>query len=206
MCPAAHLHPLCQLLKKKSLIPSPFLLQRLLAFSHLGPSRGQQATEAYNTHLHIHIMVGFLPGLGAPSDEMSSWGSSHKKIKICSSWCTDCFSKYTYGDTGGRYCFLLHPISECKVWPQIHSWNTNCILFLNHWAERERGKKKTKTKSVFLMWSCLKVYMGAILLYESLAKTLEHGCSEGEDINWSVVMKFPCVCFPQERQVSFGRS
>ena len=84
---------------------------------------------------------------------------------------------------------------------------TRTVFYFSIIEQKERGgKKKTKTKSVFLMWSCLKVYMGAILLYESLAKTLEHGCSEGEDINWSVVMKFPCVCFPQERQVSFGRS
>ena len=82
------------------------------------------------------------------------------------------------------------------------------LYFIFQSSSRKRGEKtKISLLNVVLgMKHFLKVYMGAILLYGSLAKTLEHERSEGEGINRSVVMKFPCVCFSQERQVNFGRS
>ena len=150
MWPAAHLHLLSQLLKK-SLIPSPFLLQRLMAFCGLSPSRGQQATGAHSTHLHVHIMVGFLLGLGAPSGERSSWGSSHKKIKIYPSWCTDwLFQIYLWG------CWkdiLLFASPHCRM--QGLTANSQLehklyFIFQSSSRKKERGKKP---KSVFLMWS-----------------------------------------------------
>lgn len=58
-------------------------------------------------------------------------------------------------------------------------------------------QEEGKEKSVFVMlsWglSICSVYMGAILLYGSVAETLKHECSEGENINCSVVMKFYCI-------------
>ena len=142
----------------KKITPSPFLLQRFLAFCGLSPSRGQQAMGAYNTHFHVHIMVGFLLGLGVPSGEMSSWGSSHKKIKIYSSWCTDwLFQIYLWG-------YWREILLFASPHSRMQGLTTNTQLehdlyFISQSSSRKR-ERKTKTKSVFLMWSCLKVYMG----------------------------------------------
>lgn len=69
----------------------------------------------------------------------------------------------------------------------------NCILFLNHHTEKGE-KKKVSLYNVFLGTEhFLEVYMGAILLYGSLAETLKHKCSEGEHINWSAVMRLHCT-------------
>lgn len=78
------------------------------------------------------------------------------------------------------------------------------FIFQSSSRKKERGEKtKISLLNVVLgMKHFLKVYMGAILLYGSLAKTLQHERPEGEGINRSVVMKFPCVCFSQERQIT----
>lgn len=58
---------------------------------------------------------------------------------------------------------------------------------------REREKKISLYNVVLGTEHFLEVYMGAILLYGSLAETLKHKCSEGEHINWSAVMRFHCT-------------
>lgn len=57
--------------------------------------------------------------------------------------------------------------------------------------EREKKKKISLLNVVLGTEHFLHVYMEAILLYGSLAETLKHECSEGENINWSAVIKFP---------------
>lgn len=58
---------------------------------------------------------------------------------------------------------------------------------------QKRKKKKISLYNVLGTEHFLEVYMGAILLYGSLAETLKHKCSEGENINWSGVMRFHCT-------------
>lgn len=59
--------------------------------------------------------------------------------------------------------------------------------------KRERKKKISLYNVVLGAEHFLEVYMGAILLYGSLAETLKHECSEGENINRSIVMRFHCT-------------
>lgn len=51
---------------------------------------------------------------------------------------------------------------------------------------RKRGEKISLYNVVLGTEHFLEVYMGAILLYGSLAETLKHKCSEEEHINSSV--------------------
>lgn len=67
--------------------------------------------------------------------------------------------------------------------------------------ERERKKKISLYDVVLGTEHFLEVYMGVILLYGSLAKTLKHKCSEGEHINWSAVMRFHCTGLSWEMEV-----
>lgn len=65
--------------------------------------------------------------------------SSHKKIRVYSSGHKDGLCKrHTWGYWVEVWP-LLHPIWEWRVWPQVHRWNMNCILFLDHHAERWGG-------------------------------------------------------------------
>lgn len=106
---------------------------------------------------------------------------------------------------GTAFCFT--PFQNARSDHKFTA-GTQTVFYFSIIEQKERGEKtKISLLNVVLgMKHFLKVYMGAILLYGSLAKTLEHERSEGEGINRSVVMKFPCVCFPQERQVNFGQS
>lgn len=104
------------------------------------------------------------------------------------------FSKCIYGDTGMGILLFASPH------PRMQGLTTSSQLehklyFISQSSSRkrrEREKKKISLLNVVLGTEhFLHVYMEAILLYGSLAETLKHECSEGENINWSAVMKFP---------------
>ena len=104
----------------------------------------------------------------------------------------------------GYTAFCFTPLQNARS-DRKFTAGTQTVFYFSIIEQKEREGEKTKISLlnvVLGMKHFLKVYMGAILLYGSLAKTLQHERPEGEGINRSVVMKFPCVCFSQERQIT----
>ena len=84
-----------------------------------------------------------------------------------------------------------HPRMQGLTTSSVGTQTVFYFSIIKQKEEREREKKISLLNVVLGTEHFLHVYMQAILLYGSLAETLKHECSEGENINWSVVMKFP---------------
>lgn len=88
----------------------------------------------------------------------------------------------------------LHPRMEDLTTSSQLEHELHFISQSSHRKRREREKKKISLHNVVLGTKHFpKVYMGTILLYGSLAESLKQECSEGENINWSAIMKFHCI-------------
>lgn len=118
-----------------------------------------------------------------------------RKSKSISAGVETGFSERAFGDIAWRYCFLLPPIQNGRSGHEFTVGTWTAFYFSTIMQKEER---KRKSAFITLSWGPSIFWKFIWELYGSLAETLKHECSEGETINWSVVMKSPSIWFSQE--------
>lgn len=156
-----------------------------------------------NCFLTSWVRNCFLPAGSAkwePVFLLCGWFLSHKQIAIYFSWSRDGLFRITHMGIPDRdiaFCFTPPQNGGPDHKFTVGTWTAFYFSIITQKEERER--KKISLHNVVLGTKHFpKVYMGTILLYGSLAESLKQECSEGENINWSAIMKFHCIWFSQE--------